>query len=187
MDELFAHGDKEIALKLFADHINADPSELQDMENIYQAKFPGRSFKDFFRGNVMNAWPDAPDFALTGLNGEKHSLADYKGKWLVLDFWGTWCAPCRKEMPKVNEFNKDLLQGKYAGITLLGIACNDNAIAVKKYLDENKIGIIMVMGDSKIPGNYRIKEYPSKILISPDGKMMEAPSGSDWQDASAAA
>jgi thiol-disulfide isomerase/thioredoxin len=182
IDKLFAHGDKETALKLFADHINADPSELQDMENIYQAKFLGRSFKDFFRGNVMNAWPDAPDFALTGLNGEKHSLADYKGKWLVLDFWGTWCAPCRKEMPKVNEFNNDLLQGKYAGVTLLGIACNDNAIAVKKYLNENKIGITMVMGDSKIPGNYHIKEYPSKILISPNGKMMEAPSGSDWQD-----
>ncbi|SDE56052.1 AhpC/TSA family protein [Mucilaginibacter pineti] len=182
IDKLFAHGDKETALKLFADHINADPSKLQDMENIYQAKFEGRNFKDFFRGSVMNAWPDAPDFTLTGLNGEKRTLADYKGKWLVLDFWGTWCAPCRKEMPKVNEFNNDLLQGKYAGVTLLGIACNDNAIAVKKYLNENNFGITVAMGDSKISGNYRIKEYPSKILIAPNGKMIETPSGSDWQD-----
>ncbi len=181
IDKLFAHGDSQAALKLFVEHINADPGKLDDMEKIYQTRFKDKSFKDFFMSNILGSWQSAPDFTLAGLNGEKHKLGDYKGKWLVIDFWGTWCAPCREEMPIINKYNNEIVDGKHAGVNLLGIACNDNIMEVKKYLKENKFGITAAMGDREVPVKYKLKEYPSKILVSPNGKMIDIPSRSDWQ------
>lgn len=181
IDKLFAHGDGHAALKLFVEHINADPGKLDDMEKIYQARFKGKSFKDFFISNILTSWQSAPDFTLAGLNGEMHKLGDYKGKWLVIDFWGTWCAPCREEMPVINKYNNEIVDGKHAGVNLLSIACNDNIMEVKKYLKENKFGITAAMGDNVIPVKYKLKQYPSKILVSPNGKMIDIPPRADWQ------
>jgi thiol-disulfide isomerase/thioredoxin len=108
-------------------------------------------------------------------------LAQYKGKWLLTDFWGTWCVPCREEMPEINKFNTEINEGKHKGITFLSIACKDDIISVKKYLKENNFGIPVVMGTDALTNNYKIEGYPSKVLISPNGKMINIGFGSEWQ------
>jgi thiol-disulfide isomerase/thioredoxin len=182
MNKLFAGGNIDTALKIFADNISANPGRLPDMQNLYQKRFTDKSFKEFFINNVISKWKDAPAFELTGLDDKKYTLADYKGKWLVLDFWGTWCSPCREEMPKVNEFNNQLLDGKYKGINLLSVACYDNRPSVKNYISNNNFGIATTMSDNLIQQNYKVSGYPSKILIAPNGKMIDIQFGSDWME-----
>ena len=181
IQKLFASGDSEAALNIFASQVSADPTRIADLEQVYQKQFPGKSFKDFFATRVIESWPAAPDFELTDVDGKKHKLADYKNKWLVIDFWGTWCNPCREEMPKVNEFNNQLISGKNTGVNLLGIACYDNQIDVKKYLTNNNYGITVALSDNQVQHKYKVNGYPSKILISPTGKMVDVEFGADWQ------
>lgn len=180
INKLLAGGNIDTALKIFADNINANPARLKDMEKLYQKHFADKSFKEFFINNVMRNWKDAPAFELTDIDGKKHALADYKNKWLILDFWGTWCSPCRDEMPKVNAFNQELIEGKHNGIKLLSVACYDNLPSVKKYITNNNFGITTAVSDNLIERNYKVSGFPSKILIAPNGKMIDVVFNSDW-------
>ncbi len=180
IDRLFNSGNQEQALVLFAEHINAQPERMDEMQKIFEEKVKGKTFKDFVSASVMTSWLPAPDFKLTGVDGKERSLADYKNKWLVLDFWGTWCGPCREELPHVNQFNEDVLKGQYAGVNFMSVSCYDTPEKVKEFLADNKYGIPVLMSDNQVQKNYKISGYPSKILISPDGKMLSINFGSDW-------
>ena len=56
---------------------------------------------------VLAVGDNAPDFELVDLEGNKHRLSDYRGQGVFLNFWGTWCAPCKKEMPHMEKMHKD--------------------------------------------------------------------------------
>jgi thiol-disulfide isomerase/thioredoxin len=179
--KLFEHGDGENALQLLSQHVSADLEQLPQVQAMFEKRFPGKSFKSFFADKVLSSLPDAPQFILKGIDNTDHQLAQYKGKWLLTDFWGTWCVPCREEMPEINKFNTEINEGKHKGITFLSIACKDDIISVKKYLKENNFGIPVVMGTDALTNNYKIEGYPSKVLISPNGKMINIGFGSEWQ------
>jgi thiol-disulfide isomerase/thioredoxin len=180
VEKLFALGDNEQALKVFADHINSAPTNIGEMQKIYEEHFPDKKFKDFFAANILPSWQAAPDFVLKDIDGKEHSLAEFKNHWLVIDFWGTWCPPCRDEMPAINAFNKELKDGKYMGINFLSVACRDRADNVKAYLDNNKFEVPAAMANETIEKQYKIVGYPSKILVSPEGKMLALKYGDDW-------
>ena len=65
--------------------------------------------------------PDAPQFTLVDQNGVSHSLSDYKGKTIFLNFWATWCPPCKAEMPEIQSLYEDW-KGKYRRLIVLGVA-----------------------------------------------------------------
>ncbi len=180
--KLFDKGDSEDALAIFAKYISSDLEHLSDAQARYEKLFPGKSFKAFFADKVVPGWATAPAFTLKGADDSKeYTLASYKGKWLLTDFWGTWCGPCREEMPQINKFNNTLMNGELAGWAFLSVACKDSPIAVNKYLAENKYTIPVAMEDGKITGNYKIDGYPSKVIISPTGKMISTSVGADWR------
>lgn len=181
LDKLFSKGNKEEALRIFTEHLNSNPNDLEDMKKVYAANVPEKEFRLFFTENIVSSWSTAPAFVLKGIDGKQHSLGDYKNKWLVIDFWGTWCAPCRKEMPEINSFNAELNAGKFPGINFLSIACNDTEAKVNSYFAENKFNIPAVMSDNQVQKNYNVKSYPSKIVVAPNGKMLELKSGMEWQ------
>lgn len=180
MECLFNSGDEQQALNVFAEHINAEPTSLDEMQKVYQQHVSGKNFGDFFKASVITAWQPAPAFSLKGIDGKDHALADFKNKWLVMDFWGTWCGPCRGEMPDVNAFNQEINDGKHRGIAFISVACRDNEANVKAYFTANKFNLPAVMSDGIIEKQYAISGYPSKIIISPDGKMLPLKFGDDW-------
>ncbi|RYE26718.1 MAG: TlpA family protein disulfide reductase [Sphingobacteriaceae bacterium] len=178
---LFNSGNNEEALKIFAEHINAEPESLDEMQKTYQSYFPEKNFKQFFTNNIISTWKTAPDFTLKGINGLEKSIKDFKGSWLAIDFWGTWCPPCRKEMPDINAFDGELKEGKHSGITFLSIACRDSEENVKSFFAENNYNLPAVMSNRTVEQQYGINEYPSKILVSPNGKMLTLKNGDDWK------
>ncbi|WP_295122892.1 TlpA disulfide reductase family protein [uncultured Chitinophaga sp.] len=177
---LMKQGNSVEAMKILSQQLTSDPSMLQDMQQAFAQNFPDRNFADFFNDVVVKSWKAVPDFALAGPNGNgSFKLADYKGKWLLLDFWGTWCDPCRRELPQINKYAMSIKDSPDRAF--LSIACHDNDQAVTTFLTKNNYQFPAAMSDRKVEGAYAVKGYPSKVLISPAGTMLEIPFGSDWE------
>lgn len=99
---------------------------------------------------------------------EALSLQKYRGKYLYLDFWGTWCAPCLKEIPHIKEAYEKLDKDK---IVFLGIVGKDKPLALMNTLNRLQIKWPQILSDenNKIVEDYRISGYPTSFLIDPNG------------------
>lgn len=179
-ERLLSSGNEAAALKMFAEHVTAMPESIEEMKGLFAKKFPGKDFKVFFNTEIIGLWPVAPAFMVKGIDGKQHNLAQYKDKWLLIDFWGTWCSPCRAEMPVVNNFSTEVTAGKYQNVNFLSIACSDTEARVKAYLKDSKFMMPTALSDGAVERNYKILHYPTKVIIAPNGRMITMES-KDWE------
>lgn len=117
----------------------------------------------------------APDFTLKNLNGESVSLSNYKGKVVLLDFWATWCGPCRMSTPALVRLNEKF---KDRGLTVLGISMDENIDNVKPFVTEEKVqhNILYAEG-SNVAYSYQIEAIPTLYLIDKQGVIRQQYSG----------
>jgi thiol-disulfide isomerase/thioredoxin len=111
----------------------------------------------------------APNFSLSDLNGEKLSLSAYGGKVVLLDFWATWCEPCREEIPHFVE-----LQNKYRdqGLQIIGISMDEDPEPVRKFYRQFKMNYPVVMGNAKTGELYGgILGLPIAFVIGRDRRI----------------
>lgn len=112
----------------------------------------------------------APDFTLYDLNGKAVSLSDFSKRYVVLDFWGTWCPWCVKGVPQMKEY-----YAKHKGkVTFISIACRDNIEKVKAFVQKENISWVNLMNgkeDADIALMYGVSGYPTKILLAPGMKV----------------
>lgn len=118
----------------------------------------------------------APGFSLTSLDGKKISLSDYKGKAVLVNFWATYCAPCKLEMPWLEEFNQ-----KYAsqGLVVLGIAADDaGKDDISKVANKTGVKYPILLADNKIEKAYGDISYlPMSFYVGRDGVVVEQTAG----------
>jgi len=113
----------------------------------------------------------APDFVLTDVSGNEITLNKLKGKVIFLNFWATWCGPCRHEIPDFVEFYK---QYKSRGIEIIGISVDKSAQKVKEFMDMHNINYPVVMATNEIMGDYKPGRYiPTTIIIDSMGHIVE--------------
>jgi len=120
---------------------------------------------------------EAPDFTLNDLNGKPLTLSSLRGKYVILDFWGSWCGWCIKGIPQMKEYYQ-----KYAGkFEILGIDCNDPEEKWKAAVEKYELPWLHVYNtrDSKVLEQYKIEGFPTKIIIGPDGKIVKTIIGED--------
>ena len=120
---------------------------------------------------------EAPDFTLNDLNGQPLSLSSLRGKYVILDFWGSWCGWCIKGIPEMKEYYK-----KYAGkFEILGVDCRDTEEKWKAAVKEHELPWLHVYNpdESTVCDDYGIQGYPTKIIIGPDGKIVKTIVGED--------
>ena len=112
----------------------------------------------------------APDFALKDADGKTVHLSDYKGKVVLLDFWATWCGPCRIEIPWFTDMQR---QKKDRGFAVLGVAMDDNGWEdVKPFLAQMKVNYRVVIGDDATSQAYGgVEDLPTTFLIDKQGKI----------------
>lgn len=121
----------------------------------------------------------APDFTLKSINGKNISLSSLRGKYVMLDFWGSWCGWCIKGIPDMKACyakHKDKLE-------ILGIDCNDPVDRWKNAVAKHQLPWLNVRADegSDILAKYAIQGFPTKIILSPEGKVVKAFVGEDPQ------
>ncbi|ETT86885.1 thiol-disulfide oxidoreductase ResA [Viridibacillus sp. FSL R5-0477] len=107
----------------------------------------------------------APDFILEDLNGEKHKLSDYKGKGVVLNFWATYCDPCKEEMPDLEE---NYIKYKSKGVEILAINNAQTTFEVKKFT-KNISFPILIDHSIVVFKSYNIDAIPTSIFIDSEG------------------
>lgn len=118
-----------------------------------------------------------PEFAINDLSGKSYSAADFKGSYVLLDFWASWCGPCIAEFPRVKELNQQYKDKKF---TILGISLDNDKSAWAKALDRHTLPGTQVSElkgwESSLAKNLDIKYIPQYYLVAPDGKivLMEA-------------
>ena len=120
----------------------------------------------------------APEFALKDADGKTVHLADYKGKVVLLDFWATWCAPCKIEIPWFMEFEQQL---KDRGFAVVGVSMDEDGWGVvKPYLQEMKINYRILMGNEQVGNIYGgVDSLPTTFLIDRQGKIASVHVGLD--------
>ncbi len=113
--------------------------------------------------------PVAPTFKLKDLQGNDVFLADYKGKVIFLNFWATWCAPCRVEIPDFIEAYDELNE---KGLEIIGISLDGGVQKVRSFAKNNKINYPVVMGSQKVVDDYKLGEFiPATIIIDRQGRI----------------
>jgi len=111
----------------------------------------------------------APDFSLPDLTGQNLNLSSYRGKVILLDFWATWCDPCRDEIPHFVE-----LQNKYGdqGLQVIGVSMDDGPEPVRAFYQRFKMNYPVVMGNAKTGELYGgVLGLPIAFLIGRDGRI----------------
>lgn len=112
----------------------------------------------------------APDFTRTDLAGRQVHLADYRGKLVLLNFWATWCAPCRKEMPLFSKWQHDY---GAQGLQIVGVSMDDDVTSVKQLLAQSPVRYPIVMGDAQLGERFGgVFGLPLSFLIDAQGRIV---------------
>jgi thiol-disulfide isomerase/thioredoxin len=119
------------------------------------------------------------DFSLSLLEGETKSLGSYKGKVVFLNFWATWCGPCRVEMPSIES-----LYNKYSdkGLEILAVNCSEDQATVRSFMKNEGFTFPALLDlDGRVSLNYGVQSIPTTFLIDRDGMIVLRLVGSiDW-------
>jgi peroxiredoxin len=125
-------------------------------------------------GNVQGI--QAPDFELVSLDGQRVKLSDFRGKVVVLNFWATWCPPCKIEMPWFVDMQKQYAKD---GLVVLGVAMDDSEPKkIAEFTHEMGINYPVLLGTDQVSDDYGNVQYlPTTFYINRDGKIVNKAAG----------
>ncbi|HEY4373772.1 MAG TPA: TlpA disulfide reductase family protein [Burkholderiales bacterium] len=121
----------------------------------------------------------APTLELPDLDGHAHALAEYKGRVVVVNFWATWCEPCRAEMPSMQK-----MADKYGAdkLVVLGVNYQEGAPRIRRFLEANPVHFTVLMDrDGAVTKKWTSRIFPTSVILGPDGRARQIVTGeTDW-------
>ena len=192
------HANEEATATLITDF--EDPADMEKAKNMLSETIRNGRMKDLYEpvfeqikkqkemeeksAKLQAAGVEAPDFTLKDIEGNDFTLSSLRGKYVILDFWGSWCGWCIKGMPKMKEYYQ-----KYAGkFEIVGVDCNDTDQKWKDAVKKHELPWKHVYNPranteeeqaNNVCGKYGITGFPTKIVISPEGKIVKTIVGED--------
>jgi peroxiredoxin len=161
---------------------NSDKAHLQKQLNFYKTVFPARftntiegrwmikKFEDRIHAIPFKPADVVPVFAIKTIDGKKINLNQFKGKYVLLDFWATWCAPCMAEMPFVKDLRKKYSPGK---LVIIGISDDTNSKAMREVIKKQQMNWLHYQDeDQRMRELYQVTSIPMLFLIDKTGKLL---------------
>jgi len=124
--------------------------------------------------------PPAPQFSLQDIDGETHRLSDYRGKVVIVNFWATWCPPCREEMPSMQRAWKRLQDDD---VVILAIDVGEDEDTIFTFTADYPVDFPLLMdSDSRVTGEWPVRGLPTSFVIDPEGRIAYRAIGTrDWE------
>jgi peroxiredoxin len=132
------------------------------------------------------AGKEAPAFKLSNLAGQQVSLKDFRGKIVLLDFWATWCPPCRQSIPALQELHKEYSS---KGFLVVGVSLDEDPGVVPEFVKQEGIDYpILLGGESDVSLSYEVRGIPAMYLVDKQGRVVrrwigyDSPMKKEWRD-----
>jgi peroxiredoxin len=162
-----------VTAQLYDDPLLMERRYLSLDEKVRQSQI-GKSLAEFIAYNKVGAvGTDAIEFTQNDLSGKPLSLSSFKGKYVLIDFWASWCKPCREENPNVvKAYNKF----KNRNFTILGVSLDQNGDAWKKAVEKDGLSWPQVSDlqawNNSAAALYHVQSIPQNFLVDPNGKII---------------
>lgn len=136
--------------------------------------FPRRLFRTLFMVSLcwlpLHTLAEPVDFQLQGLDGKTYRLSDYRGKWVLVNYWATWCPPCREELPELEVFHSN---HKDKDAVVLGVAMERiKKERLQKFVDDQFLSYPILMTKPAASTELgRVPGLPTSYLIDPNGEL----------------
>ena len=128
----------------------------------------------------MGAAGATENFTLTDAEGKSHSLAGYRGKWLIVNFWATWCPPCLEEIPDLIELHE---AHKKSDLVVIGVALDSTKESVVEFVAKKKVSYPVVFGNYDMAAQVgEVEALPTSYLYDPTGKLVSYQQGMVTKD-----
>ncbi len=129
----------------------------------------------------MAGKPQAPEFALPDLDGETHSMSRYRGKVVIVNFWATWCPPCREEVPSMQRAYK-ALEG--SGVVMLAIHVGGSEEQIWAFLNDMDVTFpVLIDKGGKTGRRWPMRGLPTTFVVDPQGRIvLRAIGGREWDN-----
>jgi thiol-disulfide isomerase/thioredoxin len=180
LEIITANGDRHQVLSTLLKMALIQPAYKKKLREVHQEVMPGTDFNQYWAKAVDAQAEKAPFISIPVLGSTSFSSDAHPGKWILVDFWGTWCGPCRQEHPDLQKFHERIVADKSNKIVLLTVACRDTEAKVLDYMQTRKFNFPVAMADGQIEKLYKVQGYPTKILILLTGNYIRIPFGIDW-------
>ncbi|MED3661791.1 redoxin domain-containing protein [Ureibacillus sp. FSL K6-8385] len=145
--------------------------QLQKNQNTLDDDVPGYEVKADSPQSVGLGKP-APDFTLETLDGKTVTLSDLKGKKVVLNFWATWCPPCKDEMPHFQDYYEKYAKEDNAEIVAVNLTFRDRLSNVENFVESFGVTFpVLLMEDEELMETYKVYTIPSTFMINTKGEV----------------
>lgn len=140
------------------------PLVMRQKEYVEKSIAAEKKMEEMQSGNYV-----APDFTLKNLEGKDVKLSDFRGKWVIIDFWGSWCGWCIKGFPKL----KDAYEQYKPELEIVGVDCNEPEENWRKGVEKYKLPWVNVYNPegTSILSDYAVQGFPTKVIVNPEGKI----------------
>lgn len=167
---------------------NASIEDFGNLLDVYNTAFPsaykesavGKRIEHLLTGKItVQTKTRAPDFKIKDIAGKSISIKDFKGKYVLLDFWATWCAPCMAQLPFIKKIREDYSPEK---LVIIGISWDVDYKNFEAAIKKNKMNWIHIYGNTDLPPMYGVNTIPAVFLIDRKGTIIFRGAG-EYKDA----